>query len=124
MTVEDRGSDETVLAGLGERLRAERLRRNLTQQQLANEAGVGRMTVQRIEEGESGSLTSLVRILRALGELEGIERLLPPPGPSPLEEVGRQGQRRRRARTTARAESTEPQRGAWRWGDEGSGDGE
>jgi transcriptional regulator with XRE-family HTH domain len=124
MAFEDHASDEAVLAGLGERLRAERLRRNLSQQQLAAEAGVGRMTVQRIEEGESGSLTSLVRILRALGELESLERLLPPSGPSPLEEVGRQGRRRQRARTTTRPESTEPHPATWRWGDEGSGYGD
>ncbi len=112
------GSDAAVLAALGERLRAERLRRNLSQQQLAEEAGVGRMTVQRIEEGGSASLTSLIRILRALGELEGLERLLPPLGPSPLEEVQRQGRPRRRARGGRKPAAHEPRASRWRWGDE------
>lgn len=116
------GSDRAVLAELGERLRAVRLARNLSQQKLAQEAGVGRMTVQRLEEGGSTSLTSLIRILRALGELDGLTRLLPPPGPSPLEEVRRQGRRRQRARST---ETPPPRsrREPWRWGDEGPGDG-
>jgi transcriptional regulator with XRE-family HTH domain len=123
MDFQDLHSDEAVVAALGERLRAERLRRNLSQQQLAEQAGVGRMTVQRLEEGRSGSLTSLVRILRALGGLEGLERLLPPSGPSPLEQVGRQGRPRRRARGPARAQPTKRSPGPWRWGDEEAGDG-
>jgi transcriptional regulator with XRE-family HTH domain len=116
-------SDGAVLGELGERLRAARLARNLTQQRLAEEAGVGRMTVQRLEEGGSASLTSLIRILRALGELDGLGRLLPPAGPSPLEEARRQGRRRQRARSTGKPPA-EPGKGPWRWGDEGTADGE
>jgi len=118
MAPEDSADDRAVLAALGERLRDERLRRNLTQQQLAGRAGVGRMTVQRIEEGESGSLTSLVRILRALDELGALERLLPPVGPSPLEEASAGRRARRRARSPGTPAAEEPPSGAWRWGDE------
>jgi transcriptional regulator with XRE-family HTH domain len=120
--MQNHGSDQAVLAELGERLRAVRLARNLSQQKLAEEAGVGRMTVQRLEEGGSASLTSLIRILRALDELGELAQLLPPPGPSPLEEARRQGRRRQRARS-AEAPPPGAQRGAWRWGDEGPGDG-
>jgi transcriptional regulator with XRE-family HTH domain len=122
MAMQDHRSDRAVLAELGERLRAVRLARNLSQQKLAEEAGVGRMTVQRLEEGGSTSLTSLIRILRALGELDGLARLLPPPGPSPLEEARRQGKRRQRARSSGTPRS-KPQREPWRWGDERSGGG-
>lgn len=120
--MQNHGSDRAVLAELGERLRAARLARNLSQQKLAEEAGVGRMTVQRLEEGGSASLTSLIRILRALDELDGLAQLLPPPGPSPLEEARRQGRRRQRARS-AEAPPPESKGGPWRWGDEGPGDG-
>lgn len=123
MAKSESAGDRAVLAELGERLRGERLRRNLTQQQLAEDAGVGRMTVQRLEDGESGSLASLIRILRALDELEGLERLLPPAGPSPLQEARAPGRRRRRARRSGPPEATEPQPGPWRWGDERSGGG-
>ena len=121
MALQNQGSDRAVLVELGERLRAARLARNLSQQKLAEEAGVGRMTVQRLEEGGSASLTSLIRVLRALGELDGLAQLLPPPGPSPLDEARRQGQRRQRARP-AGTPPPESQRGPWRWGDEGPGD--
>lgn len=109
-------SDGTVLAELGERARAARLERNLSQTQLAEEAGVGRMTVQRFEDGSSISLTNLIRFLRALGALDGLERLLPPVGPSPLEEARRQGQRRQRARSPSKLPAAD--REPWRWGDE------
>jgi transcriptional regulator with XRE-family HTH domain len=122
MALQNQESDRAVLVELGERLRAARLTRNLSQQKLAEEAGVGRMTVQRLEEGGSSSLTSLIRILRALGELDGLARLLPPLGPSPLDEARRQGQRRQRARP-ARTPPPESRRGPRRWGDEVPGDG-
>lgn len=121
MPDQKQGTDQAVLAELGERVRAARLERNLSQQQLADEAGIGRMTVQRLEEGGSASLRSLIRILRALDELDGLRRLLPPPGPSPLEEARRQGRRRQRARAAGKPASSKPQPGPWRWGDEGAG---
>jgi transcriptional regulator with XRE-family HTH domain len=120
--MQNSSSDEAVLAVLAERLRAARLERNLSQQRLAEEAGIGRMTVQRLEEGESASLTSLIRILRALGALAGLEGLLPAPGPSPLEEARRRGRKRRRARSPQSRTEPEP-RGPWRWGDEEPGSG-
>lgn len=121
--MQEPGTDQALLAELGTRVRAARLERNLSQQQLAEEAGVGRMTVQRLEEGGSASLKSLIRILRALGELDGLRRLLPPPGPSPLEEARRQGRRRQRARSARKPASSKPQPGPWRWGDEVGGSG-
>lgn len=123
MPMQDLGSDEAVLTELGERLRAARLPRNLSQQQLAEEAGVGRMTVQRLEQGGSTSLTSLIRILRALGAVDALAGLLPAPGPSPLEEARRRGRRRQRARAPREPTESESRTGSWRWGDEEPGGG-
>jgi len=90
-------SDEAVLAALGERLARRRLRRDLTQQQLADEAGVSRRTVVRLEAGESTQLTNLVRVLRVLGLIEDLAALAPEPGPSPLEQLRNRGRERKRA---------------------------
>lgn len=119
MRIEEASPDPAVLEELGTRLRELRLERNLSQQRLAEEAGVGRVTVQRIEEGKSASLTSFVRILRALGALEDLDRLLPVASPSPIDELERRGRRRRRAGAPRRSEQAEP--GKWRWGDEEPG---
>jgi transcriptional regulator with XRE-family HTH domain len=52
---------------IGDRLRAERLRQNLTQDAVWLAAGISRGTLQRAEAGEDVTLSTLLRILRVLG---------------------------------------------------------
>ncbi|GJM23212.1 MAG: transcriptional regulator [Planctomycetota bacterium] len=103
-----------MLAALGERLARRRLELNCTQAQLAKEAGVSLRTLGRIEAGESTQLTNLIRVLRALGLLEHFDSLLPPPTPSPLEQLRNQGKRRRRASPRSDAPTGEAE---WTWDD-------
>ena len=109
-------TDAAALQELGHRFARLRLDRNLTQQQLADEAGVSRHTLLRLEDGQSVTLSALLRILRALGLLEGLEALVPEPLPSPLAQLQRHTSQRRRA--SGLAEGREPQAGSstWRWG--------
>jgi transcriptional regulator with XRE-family HTH domain len=106
-----------ILEEIGNRLRRARLDRNLNQAKLAEEAGIGRATLQRIEEGKSPSLVNLIRVLRALDLLDGIDRLIPESSPSPIDELKRRGRRRQRAGSPRGAEPTPPPR-PWRWPDE------
>lgn len=119
MHIEPTMTDEAVLAELGARLERTRLDRNLTQRQLASDAGVEYKAVRRIESGESVRLTTLVRVLRALGLLEGLDRLVPESVPSPIELLRLRGRERRRA-TGSRGRGRDGSRegGPWRWGDE------
>lgn len=55
---------------MGESIRAERERQNLTQRELGDRAGIGESTVSKIEHGHSLSLKNLFGIARALN-LEG-----------------------------------------------------
>jgi transcriptional regulator with XRE-family HTH domain len=48
--------------GIGERVRAERLRQNLTQEAVYLAAGIGRYTLQRVEAGAETHLSTLIRI--------------------------------------------------------------
>lgn len=114
MRIEAENSDGTVLRELGSRLSRTRLERNLSQEQLANEAGVAKSTVERIEAGREVKLTSFVRILRALGQLEDLDRLIPEPLPSPIERIRMQGRRRQRA-TRARDREGADEAAPWRW---------
>lgn len=91
-------SEEEILAELGRRLRRTRLSQNVTQQQLATRSGVSPRTISGAERGEDLRFSTLVRLLRALGRLDGIEALLPAPQVSPLELLERRGQQRQRAR--------------------------
>lgn len=109
-------TDSAILARLGERIAQRRIERDLTQPQLAREAGISKRTLVRLEGGESTQLTSLIRVLRALGLLENLDRLVPPPAASPLEQLKAQEKRRKRASGKgAVAPETDPE---WTWGDE------
>lgn len=90
-------SDSAILAELGGRIRRERLNQNRTQAELAASASVGLNVVKRLETGDGCTLTSLVRILRALGTLDRLDSFLPEPGVSPLELAQREGRKRKQA---------------------------
>ncbi len=119
MALQAQETDAAILEEIGSRLRQHRLARNLSQARLADEAGIGRVTLQRIEEGSAAaSLPSLIRILRALELTEGLDQLVPPVAPSPVEELRRRGRQRRRAGSPRSAERSEQAREEWAWGDE------
>ncbi|MCP4092328.1 MAG: helix-turn-helix transcriptional regulator [Planctomycetes bacterium] len=91
------GTDAVVLEQIGQRVASARLQRNITQQDLAKEAGVSRSTVKRLEAGESTQLTAFIRVLRVLDLLAGLDLLLPAPRISPLHALKSEGQKRQRA---------------------------
>ena len=106
-------TDDAVLAELGSRLGAVRLSRNLTQAELAKEAGVSKRTLERIEAGQSAQITSFIRILRALDLLERLELLLPPAQPGPMDLLKRAGKAPQRASGRS---SAHPQ--PWTWAED------
>jgi putative transcriptional regulator len=121
MKLEDQLTDETVLRELGARLARWRLDRDLSQAEFADEAGLARRTVQRLEAGEPVQLPSFIRALRVLGLLESLDRLVPEPAPSPLERLrlaGRERRRVRHRRTDVDHSDAEP----WTWGDRAGGE--
>ena len=95
-------TDQEVMAEVGARLRAQRLRRNVSVEDLAARAGLNRNTVLNAEAGANPRLKTLLRILRALGGLDAIDAFLPPPGVSPLQLMRTAGRARRRARRASR----------------------
>jgi len=62
---------------LGLNVRRLRKRRLLTQVELARHANVSKSAVQSLERGGGSSLTTLVRVVRALGRNEWLDTLLP-----------------------------------------------
>ncbi len=114
-------TDDAVLEELGGRFAAERLNLNYTQAELAERAGVSKRTVERLERGEAATqLSGFLRVCRALGLLDRIEALIPPPTPSPIAQLKLQGRRRQRATgrrgAAARSEVLEEPR-KWTWGE-------
>lgn len=116
MKIEKETTDGAVLAELGQRLTGIRLERNLTQAQLANQAGVSKRTVERLEAGAVATqLSGFIRVCRVLDILGRFEALIPEPMPSPVEQLKRRGRQRRRA---SKARTVEPAAKKWQWADE------
>jgi putative transcriptional regulator len=110
--------DKALQKRVGERLREFRLNRNESQLELASRAGIGKATLQRLEEGRSGTMVTFLRVLRALELTDGLDALLPVLGAGPLEEAGAAPRRRSRAGGRRAAGEARDPSGTWRWGDE------
>jgi transcriptional regulator with XRE-family HTH domain len=114
MRILDDSPDAAALLELGQRLTRTRLDSNLTQADLAREAGVSKRTVERLEAGESTQLANLLRVLRALDLLGRLDALVPESPPSPVEQLRLEGRKRERARRAAKQAGPD----SWTWGDE------
>ena len=108
-------TDQAVLAEIGARFAGRRLALGLSQAEVAEQAGVGKRTVERIEAGESAQVSSFIRILRVLDALAGVESVIPEAGPRPMELLQRKGRTRQRA--PGRRALPRPEK-PWSWGDE------
>ena len=90
-------SNKAILRELGRRVRQRRLAKNLSQESLAQMAGVNRMTIVNLEKGKTTTLLTLVQVLHALGSLDGLQGFLPDLGPSPLQMARMKGRKRLKA---------------------------
>ncbi|MBI3886728.1 MAG: helix-turn-helix domain-containing protein [Opitutae bacterium] len=115
MKTEVHATDEHLLTLLGARLARLRLARNMTQQQLAEQAGLGLRTVQRLELGAAATqLSGFVRVCRVLGLVERFDALVPESAASPMAQLESQGRKRQRASSRQPAPG-EPKK--WTWGE-------
>jgi len=85
---------------LGRRIGRLRLSRNLDQRTVAEKAGITRAALQNLEAGRGSSIQTLLRTLKSLNYLDGIEILAPEPMVNPLALLrsSKQPQRVRRPR--------------------------
>lgn len=117
MNIDEHLSDVALIKLLGQRLMQLRLVKNLTQQQLAEQAGLGLRTVQRLEQGAVATqLSGFVRICRVLGLVEGFDLLVPETAPSPMAQLKLQGRKRQRASGDRQGKSKD-KLAKWTWGE-------
>jgi transcriptional regulator with XRE-family HTH domain len=114
MKIEGLLTDEAVLAELGGRLAQRRLELQLTQEMLAEQAGISKRTVERLEAGSTTQLSTMIRILRVLELLNRLEFLVPEAGPRPMDLLKLKGKERKRAGGRKKPADETP----WTWGDE------
>jgi putative transcriptional regulator len=107
----DSMSDKAIGEALGERLKAWRLRLNLTQQQLAEATALSLNVIKSLEAGK-GKLSSVIAVLREFRLLEDLDAFIREPGISPLQLVKRQGKVRQRA-TGSRGKDSDKDADEW-----------
>lgn len=107
-------TDAAVLREIGARLERRRIDADLTQGQLAEQAGTSKRTVERIEAGRSTDSVMLLRVLRALKLLEALDQLVPDLPQSPLALLKGRGRARRRVRHSRRPPEAMAGR-PWKW---------
>jgi len=85
-------------AELGRQLRGLRLRQDLDQRTLAERAGVALNVVKHLEAGAGSTVSSLIRVLRALGRADWLSSLSPTVSISPMQMLKAKPARRRASR--------------------------
>lgn len=92
-------TDEGVSILLAKRIRQVRLNANISQKEMASEAGISLATYNHFENGKNTSirLKSVIAILRKLDLLDNIDLLVPEPEVSPRQIAKLQGKKRQRA---------------------------
>ncbi|MCY4034150.1 MAG: helix-turn-helix transcriptional regulator [Hyphomicrobiales bacterium] len=94
--------ETAILKELGRRLARIRKARGFSQSSLAEEAGIGLATLQRIEGGQDGQIETWLKILKALDRAASIDALLPEDFKSPMAEVlGTSSGKRRKTPATS-----------------------
>ena len=94
-----------------------RLYRNITQQMLADEAGLSLRTIIRLEAGKGVSLDTFIRVLIALNLQSRLEDLLPDQEIRPMERIEQNTIERKRARPRKEERTDTP----WSWSDDDDG---
>ena len=111
MKIDKALTDQSVLGEIGSRVAALRIALGRTQQQMADQAGISRSTVHRMENGVGAvQMDGFIRVCRVLGVLADLDACLPDADkPSPMDALRSGGKRR------ARARAKEAPSGSWTW---------
>ncbi len=90
-------SDPAIEKEIGNRFKALRLRKNMTQAELARRACMHRNAVSALETGKGSHLATVIALLRELGAIENLNGFLPEIMISPMQIVKMKGKIRQRA---------------------------
>jgi transcriptional regulator with XRE-family HTH domain len=103
-------SDTALAAFIGQFIRSKRMEQNITQAQLAKDAGISRSTLVLLEKGETASLNTLLQVLRILNQLHVLSAFEITPVVSPLLLAKEEMKKRQRVRTKP---SSQPPKTDW-----------
>ncbi len=89
-------TDNAIADELGKRLRLLRIKKNLTQEELAQKTMLSPSTIKSIEKGH-GKLRTLIAVLRELDALNDLDAFIAEQTISPLQLAKMSGKKRQRA---------------------------
>ena len=90
-------TDSAIAEEIGQRLKELRLRKNRTQKEIADFAGLSIQAVQSAEKGQS-TMTTVIKILRPLKALDTLNNFIPEVLMSPIQLMKLKDKTRQRAR--------------------------
>jgi len=90
-------SDTAIIIEICKNLKQLRLKKNMTQKQLAEKSGLDPATISRTESGRAATLLTLVQVLRALDNLEILDTFVQETEVSPIQQLKLQQKIRKRA---------------------------
>ena len=93
-------SDDAIVANIGEFVKHHRLEQNKTQSQVAEQAGINRLTLIEFEKGKRISIITFIQLLRALNLLHMLEQFKINPQLSPIQLAEMEQAKRKRATRT------------------------
>ncbi|MCK8058728.1 MULTISPECIES: helix-turn-helix domain-containing protein [unclassified Fusibacter] len=108
-------SSSAALSEVGKRLKAFRIDYPLSQQELADKAGISRRSITNMENGEDVQLTTLIKVLMALGLDQNLDMLVPDPTKRPSYHLNNKSIRVHRSRVGRRNKEAKT---TFKWGDE------
>jgi len=106
-------TDKAIEAELGQRFRSLRLRKNHTQQQLADAVTLSLNSIKALEAGR-GKLSTVIAVLRELGALDHLNSFIPEIAISPMQLATQQRKMRQRQRASG-MRGKSPQRKKPQW---------
>lgn len=115
MTINSFSSTTEVLEELGRRIKAARISMPATQKEMAEITNLSVKTISNIETGNDVSFSTIIEVLRALGQVQSLELIVPEQRPRPSE-LAVLGKRRERVSKKMIAELEKDS--GWKWGDE------
>ncbi|WP_240164828.1 helix-turn-helix domain-containing protein [Pseudomonas lactis] len=97
-------SEQAIAQTIGSRVEALRVKKNINQETVAEEAGISRTTLRQLMAGK-GTLLNLIAVLRVIGELDRLSSLVEEVRSSPIQMAKMAGKKRQRAYTTRKDSS-------------------
>ncbi len=92
----DSMTDRAIAQEIGQRIEQMRLEQNLTQQFMADEIGLSRLSYRKLVDG-AGKFENIVAALRVLGRLDLVAGFVPEVTSSPMQQLKMKGRQRQRA---------------------------